>query len=159
METNPVLPVSSAKRRDRSGSTVARKGRILSSDRAASLAELKARAHRCHTPKQFRDLLEHLRHFIPYQHFAATWGSPYKSIRFIFNHDFPSDLIRWGLSTGALWTSPAFQEWLETKRTYLWSDAAKRLHDQFDPELLARIEKAHVQHSLCGGFSSADHFV
>jgi len=159
METNPVLPVSSAKRRDLSGSTVARKGHIPSSDRAAPLAELKARAHRCRTPKQFRDLLEHLRQFIPYQHFAAMWGSPHKSIRFIFNYDFPIDLLRWRLTTGALWTSPAFQEWLETKRTILWCDAAKRLKEQFDPELLMRMEKAHVQYSLCGGFAAANHFV
>src|SRR5215831_12732340 len=159
METNPVLPVSTAKRRDRSGSRVARKGRILSSDRAASLAELTVRAHRCRTPKQFRELLEHLRRFIPYSHFVAMWGSPHTSIRYIFNHDFPVDLLRWRLTTGALWTSPAFQEWLETKRTILWCEAATRLKEQFDPELLRRMEKAHVQYSLCGGFAAADHFV
>ena len=159
METNPVLPVLSPKQRDRSGSQVARPGRIPSADRAASLAELKARAHRCRTPKQFRELLEHLRHFIPYSHFAAMWGSPHTSIRFIFNHGFPIDLLRWRLTTGALWTSPAFQEWLETQRTGLWCDAAQRLKEQFDPELLRRMEKAHVQYSLCGGFAAADHFV
>ena len=159
METNPVFPVSSAKRRDLSGSKVARTGRIPSADRAASLAEVKARAHRCRTPKQFRELLEHLRHFIPYSHFAAMWGSPHTSIRFIFNHGFPIDLLRWRLTTGALWTSPAFQEWLDTKRTALWCDAATRLKEQFDPELLRRMEKAHVQYSLYGGFASADHFV
>ena len=159
METNPVLPGLSPKPRDRSGSQVARTGRIPSADRAASLAELKARAHRCRTPKQFRELLEHLRRFIPYSHFAALWGSPHTSIRFIFNHDFPSDLLRWRLTTGALWTSPAFQEWLETKRTILWCEAAERLKEQFDPELLMRMEKAHVQYSLCGGCAAADHFV
>src|SRR5215469_18455427 len=117
METNPVFPVSSAKRRDLSGSKVARTGRIPSADRAASLAEVKARAHRCRTPKQFRELLEHLRRVIPYQHFAALWGSPHTSIRFIFNHDFPIDLLRWRLTTGGPWPSRTFEELPQQKRT------------------------------------------
>src|SRR5215831_13217326 len=160
MGASSVLPVSSAKRRDLSGSKVTRKGRIPSSDRAASLAELKAEARRCRTPKQFRELLEHLRAFIPYQKFAGLWGHPSRTtIRFLFNQGFPPDLVRWHLTTGALWTSPAFQEWLQAKRAFLWCDAAKRLKALFDPELLTRIEQAGVQYSLCGGFASPSYFV
>jgi hypothetical protein len=43
---------SSVKRRILSGAKVARSRRIPSSDRAASLQELKAAASRCQTPKQ-----------------------------------------------------------------------------------------------------------
>ena len=152
--------VSSAKRRVPSGSKVARSRLISSSDRAASLQELKASASRCHTPKQFRELLQRLRAFIPYQKFSGSWGYPSRTtIRFIFNQGFPTDLIRWRLTTGALWTSPAFQEWLRAKRAFLWCDDAKRLKAQFDPELLTRMEQAGVQYTLCGGFASRDRFV
>src|SRR5262245_32763539 len=113
--------VSSAKRRVPSGSKVARSRLISSSDRAASLQELKASASRCHTPKQFRELLQRLRAFIPYQKFAGTCGYPSRTtLRFILNEGFPPDLVRWHLTAGALWTSPVFQEWLQTKRAFLW---------------------------------------
>src|SRR5262245_12892726 len=160
MDPSSVLPVSSAKRSVLSGSKVARKGRMPSSDSAASLEELKTEGCRCHTPKQFRELLEHLRAFIPYQKFVGTWGYPSRTtLRFILNQSFPPDLVRWHLTTGALWTSPAFQEWLQAKRAFLWCDAAKRLKALFDPELLTRIEQAGVQYSLCGGFASPSYFV
>ena len=72
---------------------------------------------------------------------------------------FPVDLIRWRLTTGALWTSPLFQEWLRTKRTVLWCDAVKHLKAQFDPELLRQMKQAGAQYALCGGFASPDYFV
>jgi DNA-binding CsgD family transcriptional regulator len=151
---------SSVKRRILSGAKVARSRRIPSSDRAASLQELKATASRCQTPKQFRELLERLRAFIPYEKFTGTWGYPSRmTIRYIFNHGFPTDLIRWRLTTGALWTSPAFHEWLRLKRAFLWCDTAKRLKAQFDPELLTRMTQAGLQYSLCGGFASPNRFV
>jgi DNA-binding NarL/FixJ family response regulator len=81
------------------------------------------------------------------------------TIRYIVNQGFPTDLIRWRLTTGALWTSPAFQEWLRFKRAFLWCDTAKRLKAQFDPELLTRMTQAGLQYSLCGGFASPDRFV
>src|SRR5262245_43834408 len=97
-----------------------------------AIQELKADARRCRTPKQFRKLLEHIRSFIPYQKFAGVWGYPFRTtIRFVFNHGFPVDFIRWHLTTGALWTSPAFQEWLRTRRRVLiWCDAVKRQKGQ-----------------------------
>jgi DNA-binding CsgD family transcriptional regulator len=87
------------------------------------------------------------------------WGYPSRTtICFILNQGFPHDLFRWRLSTGNLWTSPIFQEWLQTNRTFLWCDAAKRLEKQLDPELLMRMEQAGVQYSLAGGFASPDRF-
>ena len=134
--------------------------RLHSSDRGAALAELKTEARRCQTPKQFRELLKHLRAFIPYSKFAGSWGYPSRTtVRFIFNQGFSRDLIRWRLTTGALWTSPLFQEWLRTKRTILWCDAVKRLKAQFDPELLRRMKQAGAQYALCGGFASPDYYV
>src|SRR5262244_3777162 len=129
------------------------------SDPMASLDELKAEARRCRTPKQFGELLKHLRTALPYISFACCWGHPMRTIRFMFYQDVPTDLIRWRLTTGALWTSPAFQEWLVTNRPFLWCDAARRLKAQFDPELLSRMEKAGLQYMLCGGFASRDRFI
>jgi DNA-binding CsgD family transcriptional regulator len=104
--------------------------------------------------------LERLRAFIPYEKFTGMWGYPSRTtIRYIFNQGFPTDVIRWRLTTGALWTSPAFQEWLRFKRAFLWCDTAKRLKAQFDPELLTRMTQAGLQYSLCGGFASPNRFV
>jgi len=160
MASNIISPRSNAKRGVQSGSKIPRTELPLSSDRAASLEELKTEARRCQTPKQFRELLKHLQAFIPYSRFASIWGHPsHTTIRYIFNQGFPTDLIRWRLTTGALWASPAFQEWLRLKRAFLWCDAAKRLKAQFDPELLMRMTQAGLQFSLCGGFASPDRFV
>jgi DNA-binding CsgD family transcriptional regulator len=126
---------------------------------AVSLQELKAEAGRCHTPGQFGELLQNLRTLIPYEKFAGIWGHPSQIIRFMFYHDIPIDLIRWRLTTGALWTSPIFKEWLETNRSVLWCDAVKRLRADFDPELLLRMEKAGLQYMLCGGSASKERFV
>jgi DNA-binding CsgD family transcriptional regulator len=159
MASNPATPLSNAKRRVQA-SKVVRRGNLLSSGHAVSLQALQAEARRCQTPKQFREILKHLKAFIPYSKFAGTWGHPsHSTIRYIFNQGFPTDLIRWRLTTGALWTSPAFQEWLRLKRTLLWCDAAKRLKAQFDPELLMRMTQAGLQYSLCGGFASPDRFI
>ena len=152
--------VPSAKRRVPSGPRIARSGRIPSSDRAISLQELKTEARRCHTPKQFRELLEHLRAFIPFQKFIGLWGYPSRTtIRFIFNQGFSRDLIRWRLTTGAFWTSPLFQEWLRRRRTVLWCDAVNHLKAQFEPELLRRMNEAGAEYALCGGFASPAYFV
>lgn len=133
--------------------------RFPPSDPTAALDELKVEARRCHTPKQFGELLKRLRTLIPYDSFAGTWGHPMRTIRFMFYQGVPTDLIRWRLTTGALWTSPAFQEWITTNRPFLWCDAAKRLKAHFDPELITRMEKAGLQYTLCGGSASRHHFV
>jgi DNA-binding CsgD family transcriptional regulator len=126
----------------------------------ASLEELIAKARRCQTPKQFCELLKHVQAYIPYSSFAGTWGHPSRAtIRYIFNQGFPTDLLRWRFTTGALWTSPAFQEWLRVKRAFLWCDSVKRLRVQFDPELIERMTQSGLQYSLCGGFASPDRFV
>ena len=132
-------------------STFSKIGRspIASSDQAVSIQGLKAEARRCQTPKQFRELLEHLRAFIPFQKFLGLWGYPSRTtIRFLFNQGFPRDLSRWRLTTGALWTSPLFQEWLRTKRTVLWCDEVKHLKAEFDPELLTRMKQANAFDAL-----------
>jgi DNA-binding CsgD family transcriptional regulator len=126
---------------------------------AVSLEDLKAEAVRCHTPRQFSELLENLRTVIPYEKFAGIWGHPAETIRFMFYQDIPIDLIRWRLTTGALWTSPMFREWLETNQSVLWCDALKRLKTDVDQELVLRMEKAGLQYMLCGGSASKESFV
>jgi DNA-binding NarL/FixJ family response regulator len=161
MDSNTVLPISNAKRGAHSNSKMAKlPGASVRTASAASLQELKTDARRCHSPKQFRELLKHLQTFIPYSKFAGVWGYPSRTtIRFIFNQGFSRDLMRWRLTTGALWTSPLFHEWLRTKQAILWCDAVKRLKAQFDPELLRRMKEAGAEYALCGGFASPDYYV
>ena len=54
----------------------------------------------------------------------------------------PVEFLRWPLTTGAMWTSPAFQECLRLNKVVLWSDAAKRVKKQLDHELVRRITQA-----------------
>ena len=104
MASNIGLPVS---KRDAQSEKIS--NLPLTSVRAASLRKLKAEARQCHTPKQFRELLERLREFIPYEKLACSWGHHTRTtIRFVFNHSFPPEFLRWYLSTGALWKSPMF---------------------------------------------------
>jgi hypothetical protein len=161
MASNTVLRISNAKRGAQSDSKSAKLPQpSVRAASAASLQELKTEARRCQTPKQFRELLKHLQTFIPYSAFTGSWGYPSRTtIRFIFNQGFSRDLIRWRLTTGALWTSALFQEWLRIKRTILWCDAVKRLKAQLDPELLRRMKEAGAEYALCGGFASPAYFV
>lgn len=125
-----------------------------------SLQALKAQALRCHTPKQFHELLAQVRVFIPYEKFAGLWGYPSRtSLRFVFNHSFPVEFLRWHLTTGALWSSPVFKKWLRGKSAILWCDAAKSVKAQFDPELILRVKDAGLQFMLCGGFANHERFV
>lgn len=153
MDSGSLSRVSQAKRRIQSASKVHRK------QLPDSLQELKAQARRCHTPKQFEKLLQHFRRVIPYEKFAGVGGHPSQTIRFMFYQDVPTDLVRWRLTAGALWTSPAFKKWLLTNQSFLWCDAARRMKTQFDPELLTRMEKASMQYMLCGGLANQDRFV
>jgi len=136
-----------------------RRGLVRFSRHAPSLHELRAVASRC-TPKQFRELLARLQTVIPYRKLAVSWGYyTNTTMRFVFNHGFPTEFLRWYLATGALWKSVMFQEWLRTKRTLMWCDVARRLKAKFDPEMLKRVKEAGLQYSLCGGFTSRDYFV
>jgi len=141
-------------------SGVRRRKRVLPSNYAKILQQLKSEASRCQTPKQFRDLLESLRLLIPYRKFVGVWGYPSRTtIRFIFNYGFPTEFLRWHLTAGALWTSPAFQQWLRIKKAVLWFDTAHRLKTRFNPELLRRVEEAQLQYALYGGSASRERFI
>jgi DNA-binding CsgD family transcriptional regulator len=157
MASNFFSPGSISKRPTHSQSKTSRKVPIPFSD--PTLEELKAEARRCHTPKQFRELLERLRVFVPYEKFACSWGDPSHTIRFVYNHSFPPEFLRWYLSTGALWKSPMFHEWLRTQKVLLWSDVAKRLKSQFAPEMVRHVKEAGLQYSLVGGSADHEHFV
>jgi len=126
---------------------------------ALSVTAFTTSAVRCRTPKRFRQLLASLKDLLPYRNLVCGWGYPPGSIGFVFNHGFPTEFLRWYLTKGMIRRGPVFQEWLRTKRTEIWLDAAKRLKDQFDPELLDRILKFDLQYSLSGGSVSEDLWV
>lgn len=76
------------KRLDRIG----RSARTLSSEHTTALQVLKAFADRCHTPKQFRELLDSVQAFIPYQKLSAVWGyHAHPTLRYVFNYGFPME--------------------------------------------------------------------
>jgi hypothetical protein len=130
-----------------------------SSRDTVSLKELEALADRCRTPKQFRELLSSLENLLPYRKLVCGWGYPPGSIGFVFNHSFPVEFVRWYLTKGMLQRAPVFQEWLRTRKTEIWFDAAQRLKDRYDPELLERILKFNLEYSLSGGLVSQDLWV
>jgi DNA-binding CsgD family transcriptional regulator len=67
--------------------------------------------------------------------------------------------VRWFLGRGLLGKSPVFKEWLRTNKNQVWLDVARRLREEFDPELLAQLEKRNLQYSLAGGVLTQDLWV
>ena len=112
-----------------------------------------ASASRCHTPKQFRALLDQLQRVLPYEGLLCGWGNISTStLAFVFNDQFPEKFARWYLTRGMLWKDPAFREWLRTGQPRLWIDYAS-------PEILEQAMMSHVQYSICGGWSREDTWV
>ena len=160
METNPVLPVSRVRQRVQSASKVPRRRLIRSAEPAASLQDLTAKARRCHTARQFRELLNTLQTVIPFQRLICAWGYPSRNtIRFIFNHSFPIQFVRWYLTKGLLWRGPMFREWLRTNRSQISDDVLRRLANQIDPELLEQARRFNLQGLLVGGVKTRDFWI
>jgi DNA-binding CsgD family transcriptional regulator len=59
--------------------------------------------------------------------------------------------VRWFFTKGLLSKSPVFKEWLRTNKSQVWLDVARRLRDDFDPELLLRLQRQNLEYSLSGG--------
>ncbi len=135
-------------------------GRVLSSQDAVSLQELKASAFRCRTPKQFRTLLNSLQTVLPYQNLFCGWGYPANAaIGFFYNHSYPREFMRWYLTKGMLRDGPVFHEWLRTNKAQVTVDVMRHMAIQFDPELLERVERLNLQYTLGGGLLTQDHWV
>ena len=160
METNPVLPVSRVRQRVQSASKVPRRRLIRSAEPAASLQDLTAKARRCHTARQFRELLNTLQTVIPFQRLICAWGYPSRNtIRFIFNHSFPIQFVRWYLTKGLLWRGPMFREWLRTNQSQVSDDVLRRMAKQIDPELLEQARRFNLQGLLVGGVKTRDFWI
>ncbi|HKQ35559.1 MAG TPA: LuxR C-terminal-related transcriptional regulator [Nitrospiraceae bacterium] len=154
MNSNSVSSVFHAKRRVQAASKVPRK------ELPTTLQELEAATRRCQTPKQFRELLECLREFIPYRKLGAVWGyHAHTAIRHAFNLGLPTAFLRWYFSTGKLWTSPVFREWRRTKRAVMVGDVVQRFKADFEPELVKHYKQAGLYHAMCGGHAGSNHFV
>lgn len=117
-----------------------------------SLQNWRFSADRCGTPAQFRELLDHLKILVPFQHVMCVWGSPSRhTIRFVFNHGYPNELLRWYLTKGMLWRGPLFREWLRTGRSQISCDVWRRLVKRIDSEYLQQVKKYHLTGLLAGG--------
>jgi DNA-binding CsgD family transcriptional regulator len=117
-----------------------------------SLQKLKTSASSCRSPKSFRKLLKATQGFLPFQCLVCVWGYPSrKSIRFIFNHSFPVEFVRWYLTKGVLWRGPLFLEWQRTNRSQLSVDVWRRLANRMDPEILKNARRFNLKCLLAGG--------
>ena len=110
-------------------------------------------ASRCHTPKQFRALLDQLQTVLPYRGVLCGWGHISTStLAFVFNDRYPTKFSRWYLTRGMLWKDPAFLDWLRTGQPRIWIDYASA-------EILEQAVMSHVQYSICGGLAREDTWV
>lgn len=110
-------------------------------------------ASKCHTPKQFRKLLDKLQTVLPCRGVLCGWGNISTStLAFVFTHAYPDEFVRWYLTRGMLWKDPAFLEWLRTGQPRMWLDYAS-------PEILEQAMTYHVQYSICGGLAKGDTWV
>lgn len=157
MGSNSISAGTRARRGRQSKVNGAEKGRLPASDHAASLQEFEAAASGCHTPKQFRELLDHLQTILPFKHLICLWGYPSpKAIRLVFNHSFPIPFLRWYLTEGMLWKGPIFLEWLGTNKAQVEYDVRQRLPKAFDPELWKRAERFNLKGLLLAGVQTRD---
>src|SRR5262245_6807327 len=122
---------------------------------AFSLEQLKSSAASCRSPKSFRKLLDAAKGFLPFQCLVCVWGYPSrKTIRFIFNHSFPVEFVRWYLTKGVLWRGPLFLEWQRTNRAQVSVDVWRRLAKRMDPEILKHARRFNLKCLLAGGTKS-----
>jgi DNA-binding CsgD family transcriptional regulator len=119
---------------------------------AFSLDNLKTSASSCRSPKSFRKLLDATQGFLPFQCLVCVWGhQSRKSIRFIFNHSFPVEFVRWYLTEGVLWRGPLFLEWQRTNRAQFSVDVWRRLAKRMDPDILENARRFNLKCLLAGG--------
>ena len=119
---------------------------------AAYLKRFKQSASQCRSPRQFRELLDEVQTFVPYQRLVSLWGYPSsETIRYIFNHSFPVEFIRWYLTKGMLWKGPVFREWLRTNRPQTSVDVLRRLAKSVDPDIRTQARKFRVTNVMAGG--------
>ena len=121
---------------------------------AATLTSLAAAfvasASTCHTPKQFRKLLDTLQTVLPYRGLLCGWGNLSTStVAFFINHGYPTQFLRWYLTRGMPWKDPAFLEWLRTGQPLVWVDYTSA-------ELLEHAMMFHVQYAIIGGLARGD---
>ena len=121
---------------------------------AATLTSLAAAfvasASTCHTPKQFRKLLDTLQTVLPYRGLLCGWGNLSTStVAFFINHGYPTQFLRWYLTRGMPWKDPAFLEWLRTGQPLVWVDYTSA-------ELLEHAMMFHVQYAIIGGLVRGD---
>jgi len=116
-------------------------------------------ARKCRTPKQFKRLLIQLHALIPYRSLVCAWGYPraYRVCN-ILSIGYPKPFLRWYFTAGMLRKDPVFAEWVRTREPFVWSDVARRVSGQLDPELAKKVREYRLQHSLCGGtIETMDH--
>ena len=116
-----------------------------------STNSIQASAARCHTPRQFKRLLEELRSVIPYQGLACKWGNARTHV--LGNMvvvDYPRHYLGWYLASGMCRKDPVFQECTRTQQPQVRLEVMRRLRQQFDPEHIKKMEQYHLENTIHG---------
>jgi len=83
---------------------------------------------------------------------VSIWGySSGETIRYIFNHSFPVEFVRWYLTRGMLWKGAIFREWLRTNRSQTSYDVWRRLAKRVDPEIREQARRFCLTNVMAGG--------
>lgn len=117
-----------------------------------SMEKFKELANRCHTPAQFKTLLDQLEKHIPYEGFACGWGNPaLYAVSFFYTRSYPKEFLNWYLTTGMLGRDPAFNRWLSTQQPQIFSEVVEDLGDQFPRDFIQKINEFKLWHMITGG--------
>ena len=117
-----------------------------------SFNSIQMSAARCHTPRQFRRLLEDLRSVIPYRGLACKWGNARTHVLGnMVDVDYPRHYLGWYLANGMCRKDPVFQECIRTQQPQVLSMVMRRLYQKFDAEHIKKLEQYHLEHSIHGG--------
>ena len=117
-------------------------------------------AARCHTPQQFRTLLDKLRALIPYRYMMCFWGHlDQRAIYYMVNHNFPAPFLRMVFSHFTIPTGPAFTEWRETRSTVVIGDAWNRVDKEIPKDVQEQATYWGVEHGCLGGARNTELFM
>ena len=103
------------------------------------IEKLRGLANSCHTPTQFKTLLDQLKRHIPYERFICGWGNPATfAISFFYAKNYPEEFLNWYLTTGMLEKDPVFNRWLRTGQPQIFAEVVNDLGDRFPLDFIKK---------------------
>jgi len=108
---------------------------------------------KCHTPLQFKKLIESFWKCIPYTRFIYGWGYHQEFLIAYWGHDScPADYLDYYMGEGVLKIDPLFKRWLSTGRCQNLDRILKtKAGERIERRYLEKTEQAGLLHTLAGG--------